>query len=65
MLQFIRTVIKNAFFFSIMKKLVTFRNVGTTGMFVRCNCSSSKESRMSHRMAIILPNKRDITYTFT
>lgn len=56
---------KKCIFFSKMKKLVPFRNISTTGMFIKCNSSSSKKSRMSHLMAIILPNKRDITYTFT
>lgn len=39
---------KCIFFFPKMKKLVPFRNISTTGMFIKCNSSSSKKSRMSH-----------------
>lgn len=56
---------KKSAVFSKMKKLVPFWNISTTGMFIKRNSSSSKKSRMSRLMAIILPNKRDITYTFT
>lgn len=53
------------FCFSKMKKLVPFWTISTTGMFIKRNRSSSKKSRMSRLTAIILPTKRDITYTFT